>query len=338
MSDQPAPVTDAVLRALPKVELHVHLEGTFTPDRITELARAAGEPLPRPADQIYLTADLSEFLATLDWVCGLVRTPEEASAQAAAFAHAAAAQGTVYAEVIVNPTHWSGLPVAELLAAVADGFEAAHRDGGADCRLLPSLLRSQPAEAAEALVELMQKLAHPRIVGLSVDGNEAAAGPGTCARFAPAYELARSKGFGATAHAGESSGPEGVRDALDLLGVSRIDHGVRAVEDPSLVRRLADEGITLNVCLTSNCHLLYPSLDDHPLPTLAAAGVPFTINTDDPETLRITLASELGLAARHLGWGVDDLVESQRRAVRASFADEATKAALLARLDAFRPG
>jgi adenosine deaminase len=332
-----ASITDALLLALPKVELHVHLEGTFTADRITDLARAAGESLPRPADQIYVASDLGEFLETLDWVCGLVRDPEAAVAQAVAFAHTAAAQGTAYAEVIVNPTHWSGLSAAELLGAVADGFESAHRAGGADCRVLPSLLRSQPADEGVALVELMRTLAHPRIVGLSIDGNEAAAEPGSSQRFAPAYELARRWGFGTTAHAGESSGPGGVRDALDLLGVSRIDHGVRAVEDASLMGRLAAEGITLNVCLTSNCHLIYPSLADHPIRTLAAAGVPFTINTDDPDTLGVTLTSELALAARHLGWDVDDLVEAQRRAVRASFADDRTKAALTTRLDTFPP-
>lgn len=325
----------AAIAELPKIELHVHLEGTFNPARIRELAARAGERLPRPAEEMYVTTNLAEFLVALDWVCGLVRDTETASEQAATFAHRLAAQGVVYAEVIVNPTHWAGVDTPDLLAAVADGFERAHDDGGADCRLLPSILRAQSAGDALALVETILKLDHPRIIGLSIDGNEEAEGPGSSRRFVEAYDLARSSGLGATAHAGESSGPDGVRDALDLLGVSRIDHGVRSIDDPALVARLRDDQITLDVCLSSNCHLVYPSIDDHPIRALTAAGVPITINTDDPDTLRVTLASELALAAGHLRWDVGELVESQRRAVRASFAPEERKAELLGLLDAY---
>ncbi|MDY7100303.1 MAG: adenosine deaminase [Actinomycetota bacterium] len=326
-------VATDVITELPKIELHVHLEGTFNPSRIRELAARAGEELPRPAEDMYVTTNLAEFLEALDWVCGLVRDTDTASEQAATFAHRLAAQGVVYAEVIINPTHWAGLDAPDLLAAVADGFERAHADGGADCRLLPSILRAQSAGDAIALVETVLKLDHPRIVGLSIDGNEEAEGPGSSRRFVEAYSLARDAGLGATAHAGESSGPEGVRDALDLLGVTRVDHGVRSADDPELLGRLATEEVTLNVCLSSNCHLVYGSIDEHPIRELIGAGVPVTINTDDPDTLRVTLSSELALAARHLGWGADELVESQRRAVRASFAPAERKAELLALLD-----
>ena len=313
--------------SLPKVELHVHIEGTFSPERIARLTSEADEDPPRALDRLFDVDNLADFLDTLDWVCGLVRSAEEASALAYDFAAYLDGQGGIYAEVICNPTHWAGLRYDELLTALAEGFERAHQDGLADCRLLPSILRQQSAKESLALVEWMSNAGVDRIVGLSIDGNEAAAGR-TGSRFAPAYERARALGFGCTAHAGESSGPEGVIDALNLLGVTRIDHGIRCVEDPDVLRRIVDEGVTLNVCPTSNCTLVYGSLDKHPLGELDNAGVRLTINTDDPFMLDITLTSEIELAANHLGWSADRLRTMTSHAIDAAFCSDADKAAL----------
>ena len=315
------------IRAVPKIELHIHLEGTFRPSRIAELAAIAGEEPPRSLDRLFEADNLADFLDTLDWVCGLVRdepTAEQVAYDFAAYAHD---QGIVYAEVIVNPTHWSGLSSAELFSACARGFDRAQADELGDFRLLPSILRQQTEQEARQLVEWIEGAGLARIVGLSIDGNEAAAGR-TGPRFAPAYDHAARIGLGRTAHAGESSGAEGVRDAIELLGVSRIDHGVRCGENPEVLDMVLDGDITLNVCLTSNCTLLYPSLEDHPIKELAATGVRFTINTDDPETLGISLGSELMLAADHLGWGLADLVNAQHRAIDAAFCSDADKQAL----------
>lgn len=318
--------------AVPKIELHIHLEGTFRPSRIAELAAIAGEEPPRPFDRLFEADNLADFLDTLDWVCGLVRDEPTAERVAYDFAAYAHDQGIVYAEVIVNPTHWSGLSTAELFSACALGFDRAQADGLGDFRLLPSILRQQSEREARQLVEWIEGAGLARIVGLSIDGNEAAAGR-TGSRFAPAYDHAARIGLGRTAHAGESSGAEGVRDAIELLGVSRIDHGVRCGEDPAVLGMVLDEGITLNVCLTSNCTLLYSSLDDHPIKELAATGVRFTINTDDPETLGVSLCSELMLAADHLGWDLADLVQAQHRAVDAAFCSDADKQALRTLVD-----
>lgn len=320
------------IRGVPKIELHIHLEGTFRPARVTELAAIAGEEPPRPVDRLFEVDNLADFLETLDWVCGLVRdepTAEQVAYDFAAYAHD---QGIVYAEVIVNPTHWSGLNTAELFTACARGFDRAQADGLGDFRLLPSILRQQSEQEARQLVQWVEGAGLARIVGLSIDGNEAAAGR-TGPRFAPAYANAAQIGLGLTAHAGESSGAEGVRDAIELLGVSRIDHGVRCLEDPAVLDLVQERNITLNVCLTSNCTLLYSSLDEHPVKELAAAGVRFTINTDDPETLGISLCSELRLAVDHLEWTLDDLVAAQHRAVDAAFCSEADKQALRVLLD-----
>lgn len=320
------------VRAVPKVELHIHLEGTFRPARVAELAAIAGEEPPRPVDQLFEVDNLADFLETLDWVCGLVRdepTAEQVAYDFAAYAHD---QGIVYAEVIVNPTHWSGLTTAELFASCARGFDRAQADGLGDFRLLPSILRQQSEQEAQRLVEWIGGAELDRIVGLSIDGNEEAAGR-TGPRFASAYADAARIGLGRTAHAGESSGAEGVRDAMELLGVTRIDHGVRCVEDPEVLGMVLERGITLNVCLTSNCTLLYSSLDNHPIREIGAAGVRFTINTDDPETLGISLCSELELAANHLDWNLADLVAAQHRAVDAAFCSDADKQALRALID-----
>ena len=326
------PLSAEQIRAVPKIELHIHLEGTFRPERVAELAAIAGEEPPRPVDQLFEVDNLADFLDTLDWVCGLVRDEPTAEQVAHDFAVYAYDQGIVYAEVIVNPTHWSGLSTDELFAACARGFDRAQADGLGDFRLLPSILRQQSEHEATQLVEWIEGAGLARIVGLSIDGNEAAAGR-TGGRFAPAYAHAARIGLGRTAHAGESSGAEGVRDAIERLGVSRIDHGVRCAEDPKVLGMVMDGNITLNVCLTSNCTLLYSGLDAHPIKELAAAGVRFTINTDDPETLGISLCSELMLAADHLDWDLADLVEAQHRAIDAAFCSDSDKQALRALVD-----
>lgn len=325
----------AALAAMPKVELHVHLEGGFTPDRIAELAREAGEGLPDHRAPVGEPTSLAELLRRLDWWCGLVRTPEQAERQAHDFAARLSADGVVYAEVIVNPTHWGGLPPSSLLHAVSAGFERAATAGLCDCRLLASLLRNQSGDEALQLVGELGRRPPSRLVGLSIDGNEAETGP-TGERFAPAFAEAGGLGLGLTAHAGESSGPDGVRSALDDLGAVRVDHGVRAAEDPGLVQRLAAEGVTLNVCLSSNLALLYPDLDAHPLRTLVAAGVPVTVNTDDPVTLGVTLSGELAMAADHCRWDLAAAADATERAIAASFSPPDTASGLRRRLDRFR--
>lgn len=327
-------VEATTLRRLPKVELHVHLEGTMPAATIAALADEVGEPLPRPVDQLFSADGLSDFLGFLDWSCGLVRSPEAAAAVAYEHATRSALDGIRYAEIIVNPTHWPRLPLEDLVGGIADGFARAAADGHADCHLLLSILRTQSAAEAEALARWMTEHRPPRVVGLSVDGNEQRAGR-TSERFRRAYDIARDGGFGLTAHAGESSGPEGVVDALDVLRVDRIDHGVRAAEDPDLLRRLADQGTTLNVCLTSNSYLLYPGLEHHPLPTLVAHGVPVTINTDDPAFLGCDLTGELAIAASMTGWDLTELADVTRVAIAASFAPADVKAELRAAVDGF---
>jgi len=327
----------ADLVALPKAEVHIHLEGCFEPDDIVGMAAECGAALPRPREALYDTSSLAQFLEFLDWTCALVRTPEQVAGAARRFSARMQAAGVRYADVIFNPTHWSHWQhrLPEMIDALDAGFREAEAEGKPPVGLCVSLLRQQTAEEAIELVEMLTALRHPRVVALSVDGNEAAAGR-TGPRFAEAYRRAAAGGLRRTAHAGESSGAEGVRDALDYLGAERIDHGVRALEDAELVRRLAGEGIPLGITATSNVTLgLYPDYAAHPIEALRQAGVIVSVNTDDPAPLAVSLPEEYArLAAAH-GWDRETLRGLARNSIEASFAPPELKAAMLADLAAW---
>jgi adenosine deaminase len=323
------------IRAMPKAELHVHLEGCFEPADVERLAREAGE-VPRQLDVRGM--DLSAFLDVLDWTCGLVRTPEQAARAAYAFAEREAREGVAYADVIVNPTHWSAWRgrLDAFVDALDAGFADAEQDGFPPVGLCVSLLRQQSAAEALELVEWIQSRQKqlPRIVALSIDGNEAAAGR-TGPRFAEAFRKAAAEGIHRTVHAGESSGPEGVRDALEFLLAERIDHGVRAVEDPDLVKQLADRQIPLNVCPGSNVQLgRYPDRAHHPLDTLRRAGVRVTLNTDDPALMDTSLVDEYAESARTYGWDDRSLREVARTSIESAFCDDDLRRRMLTALDA----
>ena len=320
----------AFLTQMPKVELHVHLESTMPGEMLARFAARRGRSLPRPAERLYDSSaeDLSDFLSFLDGICSFVGTAEELAEAAEHAALAAGEENILYSELILNPTHWPQFTAAEIIAAVTEGFDRGQAAGGADCRFTLSLSRTQTGEEAMALVEAMQAHRTPRLAGLSIDGNEALSGR-TGERFRPAFLAARAAGFGCTVHAGESSGPEGVRDALDLLEADRLDHGVRAAEDPALVDRLVRERVPLNVCLTSNLTLLYQRPEDHPLRQLLDAGAAVTLNRDDPSFLGgLTLTEELRRAAEFASMTRAELLACQEAAVEAAFCGPETKAAL----------
>jgi adenosine deaminase len=216
-----------------------------------------------------------------------------------------------------------------MIDAIDAGFTAAEQDGLPTVGLCISLLRTQSADAAAELVDALVALRHPRVVALSIDGNEAAAGR-TGPRFAQAFKRAGRAGLRRTVHAGESSGPEGVRDAIELLGADRIDHGVRAIEDQDLVGLLADRRVPLGICPTSNPTLgVYAAIEDHPIDRLRRAGVVVSINTDDPVLLGASLAGEYALCREAFGWPDEVLRTLARNSIDASFANADIKSKLI---------
>ena len=324
----------ARLRALPKAEIHVHLEGCFEPSLLESWARQAGVPMPRPRERLLQFAGLADFLQFLDWACGLASTRERLAQLAYGFSQRLAASGAGYADVIVNPTHWPAWHgrLADMVGAFDAGFKAAQQDGLPPVGLCISLLRTQTADQAIELVEALVALRHPRVVALSIDGNEAAAGR-TGARFAQAFRRAGAAGLRRTVHAGESSGPEGVRDAIEQLGAERIDHGIRAIEDAQLVALLAERQIALGICPTSNLALgVVRSIAEHPVEVLRRAGVAVSINTDDPALLGASLEGEYALCSSTFGWSDETVRALARTSIDASFANADVKAQLRAAL------
>ncbi len=322
------------LRSLPKAEVHAHLEGCFEPAVLEHWAAQAGVPMPRPRERLLQFEGLADFLHFLDWACGLASTRERLAELSYGFSRRLAASGAGYADVIVNPTHWTAWHgrLRDMIDAIDAGFTAAEQDGLPPVGLCISLLRTQSAQAAAELVDELVELRHPRVVALSIDGNEATAGR-TGPRFAEAFRRAGAAGLGRTVHAGESSGPEGVRDAIELLGTDRVDHGVRAIEDAELVALLAERRIPLGICPTSNLTLaVYPSIKAHPIDRLRRAGVAVSINTDDPALLGASLEGEYALCRDAFGWSDDDLRSIARNSIDASFANADVKAKLIADL------
>ncbi len=211
---------------------------------------------------------------------------------------------------------------------------AAESDGGPTVGLCVSLSRSSTKVEADELVDAVLALAHPRVVALSIDGNEADGSHNE--RFAAAFARAAQAGLRRCAHAGESSGAGGVREAVDLLGAERIDHGIRCLEDPPLVAELAERGVPLDLCPTSNVALgLVENIASHPIERLRLAGVAVSVNTDDPLLYGIDLAGEYGRCADAFGWGEAELGRVARTSIESCFATPSRRADLLDELDRF---
>lgn len=314
-------------------ELHCHLEGALPVALAHELAAKHGVPTDGLIENgRYLWSNFTEFLDVYDRAAMLIREPEDFTRLTRVYLEELAADGAIYAELFITPDHAeiAGIGYPAYLQAVADGVEQAREATGIECRFVAHVVRHFGPERAMRAVEIILSNPHPLVTGLGLAGDERLHQPRD---FAPAFEAAREAGLGVTAHAGEFGGPDSVRAALDALGVSRIGHGVRAVEDHALVKRLADEGVVLEVCPGSNISLgVYAGLASHPLPKLAEEGVRVTLNSDDPPFFDTSLAREYGHASS-LGFSREALLGMTRTAIEAAFVDEDTRARLSRRLE-----
>lgn len=317
----------SAIEKMPKLELHVHLEGVFTKELVCELAEKNGIMLPRCKEDLFTFTGLSDFLELLDFNCSCIHDESDARKLAYSFCQYAKQQNIVYSEVITNPTHWHSLSYDRMIPAVLEGFEEGASEGLCDCRLLVSLLRTQSTESASKTVDWMISHPDPRLIGLSVDGDETAAASNE--RFAPLFKKAKEHGLHLTAHAGESSGPEGIREALNLLGAERIDHGVRAIEDNTLIEELRKKRIPCNICFTSNVIGGLFTEEDHPLKSLYDLGLCVNLSTDDPMILGVPLCYELSHVADLYNWQEDTLRTLECNAVEAAFCSTEEKAELM---------
>jgi adenosine deaminase len=317
-------------------ELHVHLEGTAPPDLIRRLADRNGVSVPEgvfASPDRFAWVDFLDFLRTYDRAATVIRTVEDYRDVTYEYLVSCAREGAIYVELLVSPDHAAevGLPAAEQHAGVAQGIDDARAETGIEARMLLVAVRNFGVEAAVAIARSHAEERHPYIVGFNLAGDEAGYPPG---QFAEAYEIAAASGLGCTVHAGEHAGAESVREAL-TLPVTRLSHGVRAIEDPALVEEIAARGIVLEACPTSNIATgVFPSYEQHPLRRLYEAGVKVTLGSDDPPYFGASIGGEYAVARQRLGFGESELEMITRMAVEASFADDALKRALLNRMTA----
>lgn len=318
-------MTTPEVAAVPKAELHVHLEGTATPDLVRRLAARNGIDLPEQRlfnpDGTFHWNDFLHFLESYDLAASAIRTGQDYRDVTYEYLAACAAEGAVYVELIASLDHGKhvGLDDAEHLAGIAQGIDDARRDHGIIGRIISSIVRNFGVADCEDVARRTVALDHPYVVGFNMAGDEAGF---PASDYARAFAIAHEAGLGCSVHAGEHAGPESIRAALRLPGVVRISHGVRAIEDPSLVAELADRRIVLEVCPTSNVALgVFASYEEHPLGRLRAAGVPVTLGSDDPPYFGTTIGREYELAHERLGCDLDDLREITETALDAAFSD-----------------
>jgi adenosine deaminase len=319
---------------LPLAELHVHLEGTVRPALVQKLADRNGLKVPDgvfAGPDRFRWVDFLDFLHTYDLAASVIRTRQDYRDVTYEYLMGCAAEGAIYVELIVSPDHAAsvGLSDDDHYGGVAEGIDDARRDAGIEARMVVTAIRNFGVQSA---VDIAGREHHPYVVGFNLAGDEAGY---PASLFAEAYELAASQGLGCTCHAGEHDGAESVRQALALPGITRISHGVRAVEDPRLVEEIAERGIILEVCPTSNVATrVFASYEAHPLGRLHEAGVKLTLGSDDPPYFGATIGGEYAVARERFGMEKGELESITRTAVQGSFADDAVKSALLNRITA----
>lgn len=340
----------SAIRTLPKAELHVHLLGAVPRETFSRLVEArpparALEGAPERhrwmfdrfpnirefiasggtgLEGLFRFSSFEQFLATYCFSGYFVKTRADLSLLVGGVLDALAAEGVVYAEITVSAREQmnQGIPLEE----IAGCLEGASRHPSVRVGWIVDLVRDFGPEAALDLVRQVVGLRSPHIVGITIGGSEHRFPPEL---FEGAYRLAREAGLRLTAHAGEGLGPESVRGALDVLGAERIGHGVRAAEDPALLRRLAESGVSLEVCPTSNLRTgIYPFYAAHPLRLLHRAGIPVTLSTDDPTFFGTTLCAEYARLAE-MGLTGSDLLAVAENGFRHAFLPEADKARYL---------
>lgn len=326
---------------IPKAELHLHIEGTLEPELAFRLAGRNGVALPfGSVDELraaYRFDDLQSFLDLYYRLMDVLRTEQDFTDLAEAYLARAAEQGVRHAEIFFDPqAHTArGLSIETVINGLGAALGRSEADHGISTGLILCFLRDQSAESALSTLESAKPYLD-RIVAVGLDSAEVGNPP---SKFTAVYQRARELGLRAVAHAGEEGPPSYVREALDLLEVERIDHGIRCLEDEELVARLVRERIPLTVCPFSNVRLrCVDTLADHPLRRMLDAGLVATVNSDDPAYFGGYADQNFTETAAALGLTDDQQYTLARNSFEASFLDEPTRARYLAELDAWAAG
>jgi adenosine deaminase len=323
-------------RALPKAELHIHIEGTFEPAQIFQFAQRNNVQLAYPnvaaLEEAYKFTDLQSFLNLYYAAMAAIRTERDFEELTVAYLQRAKAQGVRHAEIFFDPqAHLErGLSFETVINGLWAALQRSSSEFGITAALIMCFLRDQSEASAMQTLELA--LPHrDKIIGVGLDSAELGHPP---SKFQAVFDRARAAGFLTVAHAGEEGPPEYVWEALNLLKVSRVDHGVRSMEDPMLVKHLAQTQIPLTVCPLSNVRLrVVDRMADHPLKRMMDAGLRCTVNSDDPAYFGGYIADNFSAVQSGLQLTDDDLVQLARNSFTSSFIDEESKQRYLDEID-----
>jgi aminodeoxyfutalosine deaminase len=335
-------VTDLTtfIAGLPKVELHVHHVGSASPRIVAELAARHEGRTPVPADPEALASyfefrDFAHFVEVYLSVVDLIRDPEDVWILTHEVARELARQQVRYAELTITPySHVRrGIPAPAFCEAIEDARQRALADFGLELRWCFDIPGEAGLPAAEETLRIALEERPAGLVSFGLGGPEIGV---PRPQFRPYFDQARAAGLRSVPHAGETTGPQTIWDALNELGAERIGHGISAAQDPQLLTYLAERQIGMEVCPTSNVRTrAVANLDEHPLRQLVDAGLLVTINSDDPPMFGTTLNDEYAVAARLLGADREGVAGLARNAVTASFLDAAGKQRITAEIDAY---
>ncbi len=331
------------IQQLPKAELHIHLEGSIAPERVIALAQRNGLDLPF-ANAAALRAamhygDLDEFLAMFTLMCSTLNRSDDFADVVVDLARDARRQGIVYREVMFTYAYHQrrGVDLDTIAAGLALGRRIAYEKFGIPINFITNIDRTVPPSDARDFVDRLAQLnPDAGIVAIGMDSQEIDIPPTT---HLPAFTRAQALGFRTTAHLGWDEGPEFVREALSELPLDRIDHGLRAVEDPQLLAQLAASRIPVTSCPLSSIHVnptRYPGFDDHPFQKMWHAGVCVSLNSDDPAMIGPDLVTNYVEVARAYRFDADDLARLATNAFAASFAPQAARDAWIEQAARYR--
>ena len=330
----------AFITGLPKAELHVHHIGSASPELVAQLAQRHAGVTPVPTDpealaRYFTFTDFAHFIDVYLSVADLVRDPTDVWMLTHQVGVDLAAQQVRYAEVTITPysSVVRGIAVEAFCEALEDARRTVERDHDITMRWCFDIPGEAGLDAADVTLDVALRCRPEGLVSFGLGGPEIGV---PRPQFASHFARARAEGLHSVPHAGESSGPQSMWDALDLLGAERIGHGIAAAQDPALLQALVDRGIALEVCPTSNvCTRSVPSLAQHPLPALVEAGVLVTINSDDPPMFATTLNDEYAVAADLLDLDLHGIADLARTAARVSFLPDRDRAALITEIEAY---
>jgi len=335
------PETEMLIQAIPKVELHIHIEGTLEPELVFELAERNNVTLPfssaEELRQAYQFQDLQSFLDLYYQACAVLQTKQDFYDMTMAYMRRSHQDNLAHAEIFVDPqSHTSrGVSIHVVLDGMTEALQDAHRELGVTHGIIVSILRHLDAESAMELIEstLDYRKQNPKcpIIGIGLDSSELGHPP---SKFVEAFAKAREHGLKVCAHAGEEGPPSYIVDALDLLKVDRVDHGVRCLEDDALVERLVREQTPLTICPHSNVKLcVFETMEDHNIRLLLQKGLCASIHSDDPSYFAGYIGDNYKSVVHSLELDHDEIVQLAKNAINGSFLDDHGKAALHIRLE-----